>query len=248
MDKLKLIPLLPRVWQLGDWMRPSVWGQSRVERVLRAVYNKPETEGSPDATLAAIEGIVGSEVFLPIIGHDKGEFLRSAVVEHEPELVLELGALVGYSTVLIAKELQKLAEKAKGGKKFHLYSVELDPLHAAVSTKIIERAGLRDYATVVVGPSTEQIRVLKDRTFGDRKLDMVFFDHAKDLYVPDLKLIEELGMLRPGSVLVADNIFFPGAPEYKEYVESSPDYSSELHRALMFDRVEDGVEVSVRVQ
>ena len=49
----------------------------------------------------------------------------------------------------------------------------------------------------------------------------VFIDHDKAAYVPDLKLIVERGWLHPGSVVVADNIRNPGAPDYRELMRAA---------------------------
>ena len=37
-------------------------------------------------------------------------------------------------------------------------------------------------------------------------MDVLFVDHAKERYLPDLRLIEEAGLLRDGSVVCADNV------------------------------------------
>lgn len=51
-----------------------------------------------------------------------------------------------------------------------------------------------------------------------KAVDVAFIDHAKDEYVPDLKRILEADLLAPGSIVIADNIKFPGAPEYVKYM------------------------------
>ena len=43
----------------------------------------------------------------------------------------------------------------------------------------------------------------------------MFIDHAKDAYLSDLELITSRRWLHDGSIVVADNIKFPGAPEYR---------------------------------
>ena len=48
--------------------------------------------------------------------------------------------------------------------------------------------------------------------------DFVFLDHDKDTYIIDLKLLESRGWLTPSCTIVADNVVFPGAPGYLEYV------------------------------
>jgi catechol O-methyltransferase len=49
--------------------------------------------------------------------------------------------------------------------------------------------------------------------FAPGVVDFVFIDHAKEAYLPDLERVLERRWLHPGSVVVADNIKFPGAPE-----------------------------------
>ena len=52
-------------------------------------------------------------------------------------------------------------------------------------------------------------------------LDFVFLDHDKDAYLPDLEAASlDRGWLHPGSVVVADNVKFPGAPDYREYMRA----------------------------
>jgi catechol O-methyltransferase len=64
-------------------------------------------------------------------------------------------------------------------------------------------------------------------------VDLAFVDHDKAFYLPDLNYLLDNSILRAGSVVVADNILVPGAPEYREYVNSSPrfrtvEYTSHL--------------------
>ena len=64
-------------------------------------------------------------------------------------------------------------------------------------------------------------------------MDFVFIDHWNDLYVRDLKLLEAHGLLRKGTVIMADNLIFPGAPDYREYVQSSEKYDTELIMSIL---------------
>jgi catechol O-methyltransferase len=50
-------------------------------------------------------------------------------------------------------------------------------------------------------------------------VDFVFVDHAKEAYLPDLQRIEAAGWLHPGPIVVADNVRFPGAPDYHAYLK-----------------------------
>jgi catechol O-methyltransferase len=64
-------------------------------------------------------------------------------------------------------------------------------------------------------------------------INMLFLDHAEELYVSDFKLCEQLGLLKKGAVVVADNVVRPGAPEYRELVRGCPRLRSGGVRGLI---------------
>jgi predicted O-methyltransferase YrrM len=39
----------------------------------------------------------------------------------------------------------------------------------------------------------------------------MFLDHCKDCYLPDLRAAERLGLVTAGTVVMADNVVYPGA-------------------------------------
>jgi predicted O-methyltransferase YrrM len=47
---------------------------------------------------------------------------------------------------------------------------------------------------------------------GGAQVGMVFLDHCKPCLLPDLRRMEVLGLVAPGTVVVADNVIYPGAP------------------------------------
>jgi catechol O-methyltransferase len=71
----------------------------------------------------------------------------------------------------------------------------------------------------------------REHGFARGSVDFVFVDHAKDAYLADLERILAAGWLHPGSVVVADNIGFPGAPDYREYMtaEEGKRWRTETH-------------------
>ncbi|XP_069503604.1 catechol O-methyltransferase A-like isoform X2 [Ambystoma mexicanum] len=98
---------------------------------------------------------------------------------------------------------------------------------------------------VLVGSTTELIPQLKKKLDIDT-FDMIFLDHWKQSYLPDTKLLEECGLLRKGTVLLADNVICPGAPEYLQYVRNSSHYESQhFPSVLEYTKAMDGMEKSV---
>lgn len=135
--------------------------------------------------------------------------------------MVELGGYIGYSTILFSNAL-KVANRNTANAKPRYFCLERNPEFAAVIGSLVDLAGLRDVVEIVVGSSEASIR----RLFQEGKLadgiDLMFLDHYKPAYTTDLKLCEELRLIKPGrTVLAADNVVMPGNPPYLEYVRSS---------------------------
>jgi catechol O-methyltransferase len=50
-------------------------------------------------------------------------------------------------------------------------------------------------------------------------LDFLFLDYWRDVYLDDLQRLADRGWLHPGTIVVADNVGFPGAPKYRTYMK-----------------------------
>lgn len=146
------------------------------------------------------------------VGEDKGAIVTDIIKERKPQIMVELGGYCGYSTILFGS-----AVRAAGGNKY--YSLERSPKFAKVITALVGFAGLDGFIEVIVGPSNEGIQKLHSN--GLTSIDMMFLDHYKPAYTTDLKLCEQLGLIKKGTVLAADNVISPGNPPYLEYVRSS---------------------------
>ena len=96
--------------------------------------------------------------------------------------------------------------------------MEYEETRASIAREIIELSGLSSAVEVMCSDSASAIAELARR---GQVFDLVFLDHHKDLYLRDLKLMERTGLIRSGTVLFADNVIFPGTPEYLNYVRTS---------------------------
>jgi predicted O-methyltransferase YrrM len=171
---------------------------------------------------------------LPIIGPTKGAILDGLVRRHRPGQALEIGTLVGYSAIRIARLLPE------GGK---LTCVELDRKVAEVARGNLHRAGLSDRVELLVGDAKKVLLELKG------PMDFVLVDARKDEYLDYIRACEHL--LHRGSVVVADNVkvFADEVADYLEYVRGSGRYTcSTVEAPLNADgSVTDAMEISVRL-
>jgi len=206
---------------------------SAEERLLKYIFEHSQ-EGDPESILRTADSFSHVHRFMIHIGNEKGKFLRETIQKSKPKVVVELGGYCGYSAVLMGSLLSDDAR---------FYSIEINPLFAAISTKIIERAGLSHKVKVLVGASNNILPLLREK-YNIEAIDVLFIDHWKDIYLRDIKLVEELKLLRSGSVVMADNIIIPGVPDYLAYMQSSPKYESKLIEANVFSNVKDAVLIS----
>ena len=91
-----------------------------------------------------------------------------------------------------------------------------------IARRILAHAGVADRVTASSAPSATAARPwtrwLHEHGFGPAELDFVFLDHDKNAYLTDLLGIVDRGWLRPGAIVVADNVGVPGAPKYRGYM------------------------------
>lgn len=192
--------------------------------LLKYVYGRSDLEqlrGNPDAVCNAIDDFAATiPRGLMTIGSEKREFITKmlATAEPAPTVFLEFGSYVGYSAICLASAMMA---RAIPGQRVRYVSFEKNPIIAAVAASLADLAGLRDVISIHVGSASESLtRLVKEGTVSKGMVDFMLLDHWKDFYISDLQLCEKFSLLRPGSVVLADNIIFPGAPEYLTYVQT----------------------------
>ena len=187
----------------------------------------------PEEVLASIEKVAPRRG-LPIIGPKRGRFLDEVIEKHNPATILEIGTLVGYSAIRMARHLKD------GGR---VTCVELSEDRARTARTNFKRAGLSDRIEVIVGDARRVLPTLKGR------FDMAFLDAIKGDYLFYLKTIE--GLMHQGSVVVADNVksHAEDVAPYLEYVRKSGKYASTYREAPpnFGSGPGDAVEISVRL-
>ena len=179
-----------------------------------------------DQVLGEIEEAAKHD-FLPIVGPRKGEILARTIRDVKPRRVLEIGTLIGYSAIIMAKELDKNVE---------ITTIEIHQEEAKIAIANIKRAAIPPKINIRVGNALKVIPTLKDC------YDAVFIDAEKTEYYAYLRLMEK--KLHRGTVIVADNagIFADQMRDYLDYVRKSGKYHSRY-----IPVGEDGLEISVKL-
>jgi predicted O-methyltransferase YrrM len=194
---------------------------------------KGSSRVNPDEVMKSIEAMAPARGF-PIIGPRRGMLLDEVVMKHAPSSVLEVGTLVGYSAI-------RMARLMRPGQV--VTCVEVSGPMADVARSNISSAGLSDRVQMLVGDAKEVLPRLQTG------FDMVFLDADKSEYIIYLQAVERL--LHPGSVVVADNVKSRSTElrRYLDYVRDSGKYASTYHEAPSNygHDLGDAVEISVRL-
>lgn len=190
-------------WQVGDGR----------EEALRDHVLANSRPNDLDHAIRAVDEFCYGRSFMMNVGDEKGEILDAAIRRAAPERLLELGTYCGYSALRTARAMPEGA---------HLTSLEFNADNAEIACQILEHAGVSDRVAVIhgiIGDDDATISALEsEHGFERGSVDFVFMDHAKEAYLPDLERIVDVGWLHPGSVVVADNVKFPGVPDYREFM------------------------------
>lgn len=192
-------------WQVGD---------GREARLADYVVARARRGDAADV-IRIIDEYCYNESFMINVGDEKGKILDAAVARAKPGRVLELGTYCGYSAL-------RMAVAAPSA---HIISIEFNPANAEIARRILDFAAVSGRVTVVVGTLGDGGKTVdalrKDHGFRPGCVDLVFLDHDKQAYLPDLHLIMQEGWLRRGGLAVADNVKVPGAPEYRAYMHQN---------------------------
>ncbi len=186
-----------------------------------------------DVVLKEIEAI-GQRSFIPSIGPVKGKILAEIVKKTRPKRILEVGALYGYSAILMAKNSPPGVE---------IVSVEKNPEHVRIAKENIKRANMERSIRLVEGDGRTELGKLTG------SFDLVFLDAEKTQYLAYLKAVER--NLHKGNVIVADNvgIFKDQMQDYLEYVRNKGPYKSRTIETLLefSDSTKDAMEISEKL-
>jgi len=126
-------------------------------------------------------------------GHLQGQFLEIISKLIQPKRILEIGTMIGYSSICLAKGL------AADG---ILHTIEMREQDAIIAKNNFIKAGLHEKIQLHVGNALEIIPQLQETW------DLVFIDADKPGYMKYYELVKP--RLRKGGLILADNVLFHG--------------------------------------
>jgi caffeoyl-CoA O-methyltransferase len=142
------------------------------------------------AATAALGGVAGMQ-----IGDDQGQLLTMLARLVGARRAVEVGTFTGYSALCIARGL------SEGGA---LLCCDISEEWTAIGVQAWDEAGLSDRIELRIAPALQTLRALPL----DEVIDLAFIDADKTGYAG--YWAELVPRVRPGGVLLADNVLWSG--------------------------------------
>lgn len=159
------------------------------ERTMTYIHSL-ETQEKPILETIEQEALAS---FVPIIRKETQSFLKVLLRMHQPKRILEIGAAVGFSALL-------MCEYAPDG--CMVTTIENYEKRIPIARENVRRAGREGQITLLEGDALDVMKQLEG------VYDFVFMDAAKGQYIRYLP--EVMRLLPVGGVLVSDNVLQDG--------------------------------------
>lgn len=147
---------------------------------------------SRDPLLFEIEAYA-NEHRQPIADPEVAQLMRALIRAQRPQHLLEIGTNIGYSVVVMGREL---------GPDAKIESIEIDAATLEVAKAFVSRAELAPEVVFHNGAALDVLPTLEG------ELDFVFIDCVKTEYEQYVDLV--LPRLRSGGMIVFDNLLWKG--------------------------------------
>ena len=152
---------------------------------------------------------------VPVIRREMQSFLKVLLAIHRPLRVLEVGTAVGFSALLFCEY---------GPETMQVTTIEKYEKRIPIARENVRRAGRENQITLLEGDAADILKELQE------SYDLIFMDAAKGQYIHFLD--DVLRLMKPGSVLVSDNVLQGG-----DIIESH--YAVERRNRTIYKRMRE---------
>ena len=152
---------------------------------------------------------------VPVIRREMQSFLKVLLAIHRPLRVLEVGTAVGFSALLFCEY---------GPENMQVTTIDKYEKRIPIARENFRRAGRENQITLLEGDAAD---ILKER---QESYDLILMDAAKGQYIHFLD--DVLRLMKPGSVLVSDNVLQGG-----DIIESH--YAVERRNRTIYKRMRE---------
>jgi len=170
---------------------------------------------------------------IPIVGPLVGELLYILARTTGAARIMELGTATGYSAIFLAQACSET-----GGR---LTALEWDASLARRATENLAQAGLSTWAEV------RRVDALDEMARTTDPVDLIFMDIEKEDYLAVLPHCTRI--VRPGGLLLADNVGFADADPFNQALLASSAWRSASLYAFLPEHSpeKDGLSLAVRI-
>ena len=152
---------------------------------------------------------------VPVIRREMQSFLKVLLAIHRPLRVLEVGTAVGFSALLFCEY---------GPENMQVTTIEKYEKRIPIARENFRRAGRENQITLLEGDAADILKELQ------KSYDLIFMDAAKGQYIHFLD--DVLRLMKPGSMLVSDNVLQGG-----DIIESH--YAVERRNRTIYKRMRE---------
>ncbi|NLY44728.1 MAG: O-methyltransferase [Tissierella sp.] len=141
------------------------------------------------------------ENHVPIVEPEVAQLMKVILKSNKPKEILEIGTAIGYSALVMMDTLEG---------NCHITSIERreDMIHLAKD--FISKTPYGDNISIIQGDANEVLNHMEG------SYDLIFMDAAKGQY---MEFFEKcIYLLRPGGMIIADNVLFRGMVASDELV------------------------------
>ncbi|MFA4815507.1 MAG: O-methyltransferase [Candidatus Gracilibacteria bacterium] len=148
-----------------------------------------------------------------IVGPATGHMLHWLVRVLEPDIALEIGTSVGYSSLWIASALEK-------NRRGQLWTIESHDERYARAQKNIEEAGLEHRIMQIKGHAPE---IFDKNPALPKQIDFAFFDATKQEHQSYFDAI--FPRMKSGGMIVVDNVLSHRFGQMEKFIEKTHGHS-----------------------